>query len=86
MTCFACRQPTTKEQSRVVWLKDQGIDRRLCKACLEKRGLSLKPRPYPRVGGGAYERDPGMARLQGRTRASADSRWLLRRVEANERS
>ena len=44
MKCFLCHQPTHKHCSRVVWLKDRGIERRLCVACLKARGLSLVPR------------------------------------------
>lgn len=44
--CFGCRRKVHSAESRVVWLKDQRIERRLCLECLEKRGLSLAPRPY----------------------------------------
>lgn len=44
MTCHECRQPTSREESRIVWLKDLQIERRLCRGCLRRRGLSVTPR------------------------------------------
>lgn len=44
MTCWECRQPTTADQSRRVWLKDKMRERRLCVRCLDRRGLQLVPK------------------------------------------
>lgn len=41
--CYDCGQPANP--GRRVWLKDQGIERKLCVSCLEKRGLHLLARP-----------------------------------------
>ncbi len=44
--CETCQGETTATDSRVVWLKDEGKERRVCGPCLRRRGLSLTPRAY----------------------------------------
>lgn len=41
LACFECGGDATV--GRRVWLKDQRIERRLCKGCLKTRGLHVLP-------------------------------------------